>query len=138
VVDARADELFGVFEDPVEAVQMAVAAQRALTAWRRADGIEVRVRIGIHSGYPTRSEANYVGMAVHLAARVCSAAHGGQILVTGDTRTALTGCTVDGVRLRSLGDHRLRGIPQLIPLYQVGAKGLATSFPPLRTIRGAG
>ena len=51
----------------------------------------MRVRIGIHSGYPTLTEENYIGMAVHTAARVCEAAQGSQILVTGDTREATRG-----------------------------------------------
>jgi class 3 adenylate cyclase len=96
----------------------------------------VRVRVGIHSGYPTLTEANYIGMAVHIAARICAAAHGGQIVVSGDTRKALKGSTMERVRFKSLGQHSLRGIPGETPLYQVVAKGLVVGFPPPRTVRG--
>lgn len=59
-------------------------------------------------------------------------------MVSGDTSEALTGRMPLGVRLRSLGWHRLRGIPQEVALYQVACKGLPVAFPPLRTVRGAG
>jgi class 3 adenylate cyclase len=138
VIDARADELFACFTDPDAAIRAAVAIQRSLrdTSW--PDVPEVRIRIGIHSGYPTRTGNNYIGMAVHLTARICSAAHGAQVLVSGDTRTALTGFELDGTRFKPLGDHRLRGIPQDVALFQLTAKGLVATFPPPRTIRGAG
>jgi class 3 adenylate cyclase len=132
VVEARADELFAVFATPRAAVASAVAAQRELAA-RRLQGEQVRVRVGIHSGYPTRRQANYIGMPVHLTARVCNAAHGGQVVVTGDTRLALTGSDPLDVGFTSLGTHRLRGIPGDVPLHQVVGAGLARRFPPPRT-----
>ena len=92
----------------------------------------MRVRIGVHAGYPTVSGANYIGMAVHTAARICSASHGGQILISGDARTALTDLVPDGVAFRRLGRYRLRGIPDQHDLFQVRADGLATRFPPVR------
>lgn len=133
VVDARADEFFAVFECPRSALDTAVAIQRQLGGRSWAEDLEVRVRIGIHSGYPTLAEENYIGMAVHTTARVCAVANGSQILVTGDMREAMRGSRADGVRLRSLGQHRLRGLPDAVPLFQVTAKGLVTRFPPTRT-----
>jgi class 3 adenylate cyclase len=91
------------------------------------------VRIGIHSGYPTLADANYIGMAVHTAARISGAAHGGQILTSGDTREAMKGLLPDGVGFRRLGEFRLRGIPSPVALHQVRAKGLGTRFPPPRS-----
>jgi class 3 adenylate cyclase len=132
VVEVRADEMFAVFATPAAAVHAAIAIQRAFAERAWLDDVVVRVRIGVHSGYPTRKEANYIGLPVHLASRVCGVAHGGQVVVTGDTRLALTGAMPAGIRLRSLGSHRLRGIPSEVPLYQLAAKGLASKFPPLR------
>jgi class 3 adenylate cyclase len=132
VVETRADEFFAVFERPAAALDMAVAAQRQLGARSWVDGLEVRVRIGIHSGYPTLNRANYIGLAVHTAARVCAAGHGGQILVSGDTRTAVKGELPEGVRFRRLGSYHLRGLPAPVPLFQVAARGLASRFPALR------
>jgi class 3 adenylate cyclase len=132
VVETRADELFAVFESPAAALEMAVSAQRDLRQRTWTHGLDVRVRIGIHSGYPTVADANYIGMAVHTTARVTAAAHGGQIVVSGDTRTAVWGAAPQGVRFRALGAYRLRGIPDEVPLFQVAAKGLVTRFPQLR------
>jgi class 3 adenylate cyclase len=133
VVETRADEFFAVFERPASALDTAVSVQRVLRGRAWVDDLEVRVRVGIHSGYPTtRAEANYIGMAVHTAARICAAAHGGQILVSGDTRTATRESRPDGMRFRSLGQFRLRGLPDEVALFQVAAKGLMTRFPPPR------
>jgi class 3 adenylate cyclase len=133
VVEARADEFFAVFESPVAALTTAMLIQRELRTRSWADGLEVRVRVGIHCGYPTLTDANYIGLPVHIAARICAAAHGGQIIVSGDTRTALKGAIPDGVRFKSLGQHRLRGIRDDVALYQIAAKGLVSRFPPPRT-----
>ena len=134
VVETRADEFFAVFEAPRAALETAVTIQRELRARSSAGGSSrSRSGSGIHSGYPTLNDANYIGLAVHTAARICAAAHGGQILVSGDTRTAARGAAPDGMRLRSLGQYRLRGLPEAVPLFQVGAKGLASRFPQPRT-----
>jgi class 3 adenylate cyclase len=133
IVDSRADEFFAVFERPVSALNTALKIQHELQVRAWAEDLEVRVRIGIHSGYPTISGSNYIGMAVHTTARICAAAHGGQIVISGDTRAATKGASPDGVRFRRLGDYRLRGLPDAVPLFQVAAKGLKARFPPLRT-----
>jgi class 3 adenylate cyclase len=133
VVETRADEFFAAFESPGSALDTAVSVQRQLRQRQWPDGVEVRVRVGIHSGYPKLVDANYLGMAVHTAARVCAFAHGGQIVVTGDTREAAKGLTADGVRFRRLGEYRLRGLPAAISLHQVTAKGLITRFPRSRS-----
>jgi class 3 adenylate cyclase len=132
-VETRADEFFAVFESPGAALDAAVAMQRALGQSSWVDGADVRVRIGIHSGYPTLDEVNYIGLAIHTTARVCSAAHGGQVIVSGDTKEASQGQRPVGLRFVSLGEHRLRGIPTAVPLFQAAAKGLPFRFPPPRT-----
>jgi class 3 adenylate cyclase len=133
VIEARADEFFAVFESPSAALDMAVAVQRQLRARLWEEDVEVRVRIGIHSGYPTLAEQNYIGLAVHTAARVCGAAQGGQILVSSDTKEATHGSTLDGIRFKSVGRHRLRGLPEEVALFQIGARGLVTRFLPTGT-----
>ena len=132
VVETRADEFFAAFAEPAGALVTALAVQRALRGRRRVDGREVRLRVGIHSGYPTRAEANYIGMAVHTAARICRAAHGGQVVVSGDMRTALATPTPPGIRFRRLGTFVLRGIPDEVELFQVVTKGVPCRFPPPR------
>jgi len=128
-IDARADEYFAVFEQATAAVAAAVAAQRAVGKRRWPDDLDVRVRAGIHSGRPTLTEVGYIGLAVHTTARVCSAAHGGQIVVSSRTRAAVRPSGPAGVRFRGLGRHRLPGLPEAETLFQVRAKGLRGSFP---------
>jgi class 3 adenylate cyclase len=131
-VDARADEFFAVFERPAPAVLSAVSVQRALAERRWPGRVECRLRIGIHTGRPTVTGSGYVGLSVHTAARICFAANGGQILVSGETRAALERRMPTGVSLAALGRHRLPGLGRTQALFQVGSDGLSGDFPPLR------
>jgi class 3 adenylate cyclase len=131
-IDVRADECFAVFEDAGRAVAAAVASQRALLARAWPGGVEVKIRIGIHSGRPTLTKTGYIGLPVHTVARICAAAHGGQILLSGETRIALQQSKTAGVRFRTLGRRRLTGLPHPVALVQVEADGLPGRFPPLR------
>lgn len=128
-IDARADEYFAVFERGAAAIDAAVAIQRALGTRAWPDGLDVRVRVGIHSGRPTLTDVGYIGLAVHTTARVCSAAHGGQIVVSANARAAVRTSPPAGIRFRGLGRHRLPGLPEVETLYQVRAKGLHSTFP---------
>ena len=145
-VDARADEFFAVFERAAAAVEAAVALQRILGERTWPEGLQCRVRAGvhsgpcqpvqpalIHSGRPTLTDTGYIGLSVHTAARICFAAHGGQILVSSETKDATPGPMPAGVRFRSLGSHALAGLTQAEALFQVEADGLLTDFPQPRT-----
>jgi class 3 adenylate cyclase len=118
-IDARADELFAVFERAPAAVDAAVAIQRALGEQPWPDDLKVRVRVGIHSGRPTLTDVGYIGLVVHTTARVCAAARGGQILLSEETRTVLRTAAPPGIRFRSLGRRRLPGHPKAQRLFQV-------------------
>ncbi len=131
-VDTRADEFFAVFEQVLPAIEAAVSIQRTMSARTWLDDLECRVRAGIHSGRPTLTDTGYIGLSVHTAARVCWTAHGGQIIVSGETKTAIEGSLPAGVGLRSLGRHRLPGLTRAEALFQVEADGLVCDFPPLR------
>ncbi|OLE14026.1 MAG: hypothetical protein AUG93_00290 [Armatimonadetes bacterium 13_1_20CM_4_65_7] len=131
--DVRADEFFAVFKHAVDAVEAAAAIQRALGERTRRDELEVRVRIGIHSGRPTLTDFGYIGLPVHTVARVCAVAHGGQIVISGETTEAVGASMPAGLRFRSLGRHRLSGLPDAEALFQVEADGLLATFPPPRT-----
>ena len=132
-VEARADEFFAAFASPRDAVDAAIAVQRALPERDWPGGTDVRVRIGIHSGYPTSTRSNYVGIDVNTTSRICSLGHGGQIVVSANTREAVKTSAPIGVRFRALGSYQLRGVTGPVALFQVGAKGLRGRFPPLRT-----
>jgi class 3 adenylate cyclase len=133
-VDARADEFFGVFVRAQAALEAALAIEQTVRGRAWPDGVDVRIRIGIHSGRPTLTDAGYVGLAVHTVARICSAAHGGQILLSGAARDALGRSRPAGIRLRSLGSHRFRGLRESQAILQVQAPHLPERFPPLRTL----
>jgi class 3 adenylate cyclase len=134
-IEARADEFFAAFEDPRAAVDAAVAMQRDLRERTWHGDVDVRIRVGVHSGYPASTGDNYIGLDVHVTSRICSVGHGGQIVVSANTREAVKASPggAGDVRFRSLGSHRLRGIPDEVALFQVGAEGIDTRFPPLRT-----
>ena len=92
----------------------------------------MRVRIGLHTGRSALSENGYVGIAVHTAARVCDAGHGGQILVSSATAIALGEVGRTAFELRALGRYRLEGLAEPEQLSQVFAHGLLEKFPRLR------
>jgi class 3 adenylate cyclase len=131
-VEVRADEFFAVFERTAPALAAAVAIQRALRRQAWPDDHDVRVRVGIHTGDITLTDGGYIGMAVHKAARVCTAGHGGQIVLSEEAITAVGDVSNLGIHLRGLGRHGLAGMPEAT-LYQVEAEGLLTGFPPLRS-----
>jgi class 3 adenylate cyclase len=132
-VDARGDEVLSVFARPSAAIAAAIDMQRAIAARAWPGDADVRVRMGLHTGRPTLTDDGYVGLSVHTVARICSAGHGGQILVSSRARAAVAAGLPSGARLRSLGKHALAGLPAREALFQLDANGLRTSFPQLRT-----
>ena len=135
-VDARADEFFAVFDRAPRALEAALSIERTVQGRAWPDGVEVKVRIGIHRGRPILTDAGYVGLAVHTVARICSAAHGGQILLSAAARDAVGRSRPAGIRFRGLGSHRLRGLRESQALFQVEAADLPSRFPALRTQTG--
>ena len=91
-----------MFESAGDAVRCCVEAQRALAGYEWPGGVAVRVRMGLHSGEPTRHEGGYIGLDVHRAARIAATAHGGQVILSEATRllaefiTCLSPCCSDG------------------------------------------
>jgi class 3 adenylate cyclase len=135
-VDARGDEFFAVFDRAPAALEASLLVGRSLGGRAWPLRAHVKVRAGIHTGRPTLTDAGYVGLAVHTVARICAAAHGGQIILSAAARNAMGQSLPAGVRCRSLGSHRLRGLREPVDLFQVSSEGVARRFPPLRT--GAG
>lgn len=117
-VDEAGDGLFYAFASGSQAVTAVAQAMASL-----AEG-PVRVRVGVHTGEPLLDPPKYVGPDVHKAARIMSAAHGGQVLFSGATRELVAEDVLD------LGRHRLKDFAEPVSLYQLGFD----RFPPLRTI----
>jgi class 3 adenylate cyclase len=132
-VETRADEMFAVFEQALRGLEAALAIQRAIRARAWPDGLELRIRIGLHAGRPTLTDTGYMGLAVHTASRICSASHGGQILMSGALREAVRGSEPAGIRFKDLGLHQFHGLPAPEQLYQPEAEDMPSSFPPPRT-----
>jgi class 3 adenylate cyclase len=137
-VSARGDDVFAVFERAPAAVEAALAIQRAMRDGEWPDGGDVRLRIGLHRGRPALTDTGYVGLSVHAAARICFAAHGGQIVMSSAVHGAVGAAFEDGVGLSDLGAWRFRGLPEPIALFQVDAPDLPGDFPPLRSASPAG
>jgi predicted ATPase/class 3 adenylate cyclase len=128
------DSFFVVFESAGDAVRCCVTAQRALADHDWPGGVAVRVRMGLHSGEPTRHEDGYVGMDVHRAARIAAAAHGGQVVLSDVTRLLAASRMPAGVSVRDLGWYRLKDIEAPERIYQLVAAGLQERFPPLKSL----
>jgi class 3 adenylate cyclase len=137
-VSARGDDHFVVFQRAPDALEGALAIQRAMRAADWPGRSEVRLRIGLHRGRPQLTETGYVGISVHAAARICFAAHGGQIVLSSAVRSALGEQLPGDTALRSLGSWRFRGLPEPVTMFQVEAPDLQTEFPPLRSAVPAG
>jgi class 3 adenylate cyclase len=130
-VDTQGDAFFYSFTRARDAVAGAVAAQRALAAHSWPQGSEVRVRMGLHTGEPSVGEEGYLGLDVVRAARICSAGHGGQILLSETTRALLGNDLPEGVSVVDLGQQNLKDV-QHERIYQLAIDG-DQSFPPLKT-----
>lgn len=128
----RGDAFFVVFDSPVDAVRAAVDAQRALATHPWTFGGPLRVRMGMHTGVALLVDGEYVGIDVHLAARICSAGHGGEVVVSSSTAGALG--TLDDLELVDLGTHRLKDIEEPQRLYRVAGEGLDDELPPLMSL----
>ena len=133
-IDTQGDSFFVAFHRAQEAVEAAVAGQRALATHPWPGGAHVLVRMGVDTGEPVVGPDRYVGLGVHRTARIMAAGHGGQILVSGTTRDLVEDDLPPDVRLRDLGSRQLKDMDRPVHLFQVVAPGLADSFPPLRTL----
>jgi class 3 adenylate cyclase len=135
-IDTQGDAFFFSFTRAREAVAGAVSAQRALAEHEWPDGVAVKVRMGLHTGEPSVGDEGYVGLDVVRAARICSAGHGGQILLSETTRALLGGDVPDGATLRDLGPQQLKDIGEE-RIYQL-ALDSEPDFAPLKTERQLG
>ncbi len=134
VVKSTGDGLMAVFDAPAAAVAAGIDGQRGLFAERWPDLCAIRVRMGIHTGDAEARGGDFFGPAVNRTARIMSAGHGGQILVSGSTATLLQGTLPTGAALRDLGEHRLKDLGRPERFFQVTHPELPVEFPPLSTL----
>ena len=119
-VDTQGDALFYAFARASDALAAAGLGQEALSAG------PIRVRMGLHTGEPRLTYDGYVGMDVHVAARIGACGHGGQVVVSRHTKELAGGDLV----LSDLGEHRLKDLAGPVHLFQLGEE----TFPPLRSL----
>ena len=134
VVKMTGDGFLAAFDDALDALAATVEMQQALADPAATNGVTLRVRCGLHAGVAERRDNDYFGSPVNRAARIMSAAHGGQVL--------LSQVVVDGVRdrlpaavgLRDLGKIRLKDLSTPEHVYQVAHPQLRQDFPALRSL----
>ena len=136
-VDTQGDAFFVVFARASDAVSAVIDMQRAMASHGWPNGAAVALRIGLHTGEPTRTAEGYIGLDVHHAARMMSVGHGGQVLLSQTTRELVKHTLPEGVSLRDLGEHRLKDVQRPGHLYQLIIEGLPSDFPPLKTLENS-
>jgi predicted ATPase/class 3 adenylate cyclase len=134
VVKMTGDGVHATFDDPLRAVNAALALQQALSDAAATEGIALRVRCGVHAGVDERRDSDFFGRAVNRAARIMSAAHGGQVLISQAVAVLVGDRLPAGVTLRDLGGVRLRDLSNPERVYQVVHPGLRRDFPALRSL----
>jgi predicted ATPase/class 3 adenylate cyclase len=138
VLRGEGDALFVTFDDPSSAILGAIDGQVALAKAEWPAGSHVRVRMGIHVGEVTIDEDDdYVGLAVHQAARISAAAHGGQVLTSKAMQAQAEPRVPPEVSLKSIGRFRLKDFPEPEDLFQLHHPDLPDDFPAPRTAPGA-
>ncbi|HJP65145.1 MAG TPA: adenylate/guanylate cyclase domain-containing protein, partial [Actinomycetota bacterium] len=133
-VGTEGDAFFAVFVEPGGAIATAVTAQRSLAVAEWPGAQAVRVRMGLHTGRAVLVGDEYMGLDIHLAARIAAAGHGGQVLVSEATKSLVEPALPAGVRMRDLGRHRLKDIEQPVRLWDLVIEGLVSDFPAIRSL----
>jgi predicted ATPase/class 3 adenylate cyclase len=128
------DAFCAAFWTAEAALEAVMAAQRALTGQDWPTAQPILVRMGLHTGACEERDNDYFGPAVNRVARLESAAHGGQVLLSGATAELLWQSLPAGVTLRDLGSHRLKDLGRPEQVFQLEADFLPASFPPLASL----
>jgi len=131
-VDTQGDSFFVAFARAGDAVASTVDAQRSLARHSWPEGVELRVRMGLHSGEPRPTGERYVGFGVHRAARIGAVGHGGQVLFSTATRELVEDELPRDTRVRELGVFELKDVDRPERLFQLDIDGLPSEFPPIK------
>jgi predicted ATPase/class 3 adenylate cyclase len=132
VVKTTGDGFHAAFSAATDALQATLEAQRALLRKEWAEIDALRVRMALHTGAAEVREGDYYGSPVNRAARLLSAGHGGQVLLSLATQELVRDSLPPDVRLRDLGERRLKDLTRPERIYQLVAPDLPSEFPPLK------
>jgi class 3 adenylate cyclase len=129
-IDTQGDAFFFAFARARDAVAASVEAQRAHAAHTWPEGVDVRMRMGLHTGEPAVGEEGYHGLDVVRAARLCGAAAGGSVLLSETTRALVGAAVPQGVAVHPVGERRLKDLDEPERVYELEIEGVETSEPP--------
>ena len=133
-IDTQGDAFFVAFPRALDAVKCVVEAQQTLAKHTWPEDVEVRVRMGLHTGEPVVARTGYVGIDVHRAAHIAHVGHGGQVLLSETTTALVKGELPEGISLLDLGRHRLKDLRYPEHIRQLVIEGLPSEFPPLSSL----
>lgn len=125
-IDMQGDAFFFAFPRARDAVNAAVEVQRAHVSTEWPEGLPVRVRIGLHTGEPAVDDEGYLGLDVVRAARICTVARGGHVLLSESTRALLGSTLPEGVSVYPLGERHLKNIDEPERVYELAIEGVET------------
>jgi len=146
IVKSTGDGMLAVFANAADALAACLAAQcglQTLAASASNPGpagpdafpsIDLKVRMGLHTGAAELRDGDYFGATPTRANRIMSTAHGGQVLLSAATADLVQGHLPEGVTLREMGEHRLKGLHNPERLLQIVASNLRSDFPPLAAL----
>ena len=128
------DACCAAFARANDALSASLATQTSIAAqpWGRVG--EIRVRAALHTGAPEQRGGDYFGQPLNRVARLLSAGHGGQILLSSVSQELVRDQLPEGVGLRDLGAHRLKDLLDEEHIFQATGSGLPQEFPVLRTV----
>jgi class 3 adenylate cyclase len=130
-IDTQGDAFFFAFPRARDAVTAAVEAQRAHAEHDWPGGVDVRVRMGLHTGEPAVGSEGYLGLDVVRAARLCTAGGGGHVLLSETTRALVGSSLPEGVSIFPLGERRLKGIDEPERVFELDIDGVDRSEEPV-------
>jgi class 3 adenylate cyclase len=133
-IDTQGDAFFYSFPRARDAVAAAVRAQKGMTSHTWPDGVDVRVRMGLHTGEPAVGHEGYTGLDVVRAARIAAVGKGGQVLLSDATRALVGDHLPEGVSARSIGSQRLKDIDRPEPLHELLVSGVGAAPEPPRPV----
>lgn len=138
IIKTTGDGTHAVFERAVDAMLATLTAQRTLQASSSAlqftdSKLEIKVRMGLHTGEAELRAGDYYGQVLNRAARLMSVANGGQILISQITAEVIREHLPAGVGLQDLGKHHLKDLVRTEHIYQLTAADLPQNFPPIKT-----
>jgi class 3 adenylate cyclase len=133
-VEVSGDSYYAVFERAGNAINCAVEVQKALCTNPWPEGVDVKLRIGIHTGEPWIVDGGYVGLDIHRTVLLASLAQGGQVLLSDSTALLVQDELPEGTSLLQRGPYKLIGIDRLLNIYQLNIEGLSVDFPELHDV----